>query len=55
MLAAACGLDQNREDFDEDDLYTAMDELNGHYKNLLEVLKDLKATSMRHQSATKAC
>jgi len=31
LLAAACGLDQAREDFDEDDLYEAMDELNGHW------------------------
>jgi len=29
LLAAACGLDQDREDFDEDDLYAAMDELTG--------------------------
>jgi transposase len=31
LLAAACGLDQAREDFDEDDLYGAMDELNGRW------------------------
>src|SRR2546421_2108840 len=31
LLAAACGLDQAREDFDEDDLYAAMDELNGRW------------------------
>ena len=31
LLAAACGLDQNREDFDEDELYAAMDELNGRW------------------------
>jgi hypothetical protein len=31
LLAAACGLDQSREDFDEDDLYAAMDELNGRW------------------------
>lgn len=31
LLAAACGLDQASEDFDEDDLYAAMDELNGHW------------------------
>jgi transposase len=31
LLAAACGLDQATEDFDEDDLYTAMDQLNGHW------------------------
>jgi len=31
LLAAACGLDQATEDFDEDDLYAAMDELNGHW------------------------
>ena len=34
LLAAACGLDQAREDFDEDDLYGAMDELNGHWVSL---------------------
>jgi transposase len=31
LLAAACGLDQAREDFDEDDLYAAMDELSGKW------------------------
>jgi transposase len=31
LLAAACGLDQLTEDFDEDDLYGAMDELNGRW------------------------
>ena len=31
LLAAACGLDQTREDFDEDDLYAAMDELTGRW------------------------
>src|SRR5512139_1411063 len=31
LLAAACGLDQASEDFDEDDLYAAMDELNGQW------------------------
>ncbi len=31
LLAAACGLDQGREDFDEDDLYAAMDALNGRW------------------------
>src|SRR5438094_880152 len=31
LLAAACGLDQDTEDFDEDDLYAAMDQLNGHW------------------------
>lgn len=31
LLAAACGLDQAREDFDEDDLYAAMDELTGRW------------------------
>jgi transposase len=31
LLAAACGLDQASEDFDEDDLYGAMDELNGRW------------------------
>ena len=31
LLAAACGLDQASEDFDEDALYAAMDQLNGHW------------------------
>jgi transposase len=31
LLAAACGLDQTSEDFDEDDLYGAMDELTGRW------------------------
>jgi transposase len=31
LLAAACGLDQGSEDFDEDDLYAAMDQLNGRW------------------------
>jgi transposase len=31
LLAAACGLDPATEDFDEDDLYAAMDELNGRW------------------------
>ena len=31
LLAAACGLDQATEDFDEDDLYAAMDQLNGRW------------------------
>ena len=31
LLAAACGLDQASEDFDEDDLYAAMDELTGRW------------------------
>ncbi len=31
LLAAACGLDQAGEDFDEDDLYAAMDELSGRW------------------------
>ena len=31
LLAAACGLEQASEDFDEDDLYAAMDQLNGHW------------------------
>ena len=32
-LAQACGLD-SKESFNEDDLYTAMDQLNGHWVNL---------------------
>lgn len=31
LLAGACGLDQGSEDFDEDDLYGAMDQLNGRW------------------------
>jgi transposase len=31
LLAAACGLDQARENFNEDDLYSAMDELTGRW------------------------
>jgi transposase len=31
LLAAACGLDQATEDFDEDDLYAAMDQLTGRW------------------------
>lgn len=31
LLAAACGLDQAKESFDEDDLYAAMDALNGRW------------------------
>jgi transposase len=31
LLAAACGLEQLSEDFDEDDLYAAMDELTGRW------------------------
>lgn len=38
LLAAACGLDQAREDFDEDDLYAAMDQLNGHWVPLEQQL-----------------
>jgi len=34
LLAVACGLDQANEDFDEDDLYGAMDQLNGHWAAL---------------------
>ena len=34
LLAAACGLDQATEDFDEDDLYAAMDQLSGRWVNL---------------------
>jgi len=38
LLAAACGLDQASEDFDEDDLYGAMDELNGRWVPLEQQL-----------------
>ena len=38
LLAAACGLDQAGEDFDEDDLYAAMDELNGRWVPLEQQL-----------------
>ena len=34
LLAAACGLDQATEDFDEDELYEAMDQLNGRWVGL---------------------
>jgi transposase len=34
LLASACGLDQATEDFDEDDLYAAMDELSGRWVGL---------------------
>ena len=34
LLAAACGLDQTAEDFDEDDLYAAMDQLTGRWVGL---------------------
>jgi transposase len=34
FLAAACGLDQATEDFDEDDLYEAMDQLNGRWVSM---------------------
>jgi transposase len=34
LLASACGLDQANEDFDEDDLYAAMDQLTGRWVNL---------------------
>ena len=34
LLAAASGLDQANEDFDEDDLYAAMDELNGQWVSI---------------------
>jgi transposase len=38
LLAAACGLDQATEDFDEDDLYAAMDELSGRWVPLEQQL-----------------
>ena len=38
LLAAACGLDQASEDFDEDDLYGAMDELTGRWVPLEQQL-----------------
>jgi transposase len=34
LLAAACGLDQKSETFDEDDLYEAMDALNGRWVSI---------------------
>jgi transposase len=34
LLAAACGLDQQSETFDEDDLYQAMDALNGRWVDI---------------------
>src|SRR5437867_2271503 len=38
LLAAACGLDQASEDFDEDDLYAAMDELSGRWVGMEKLL-----------------
>jgi hypothetical protein len=38
LLAAACGLDQASEAFDEDDLYAAMDALNGRWVPLEQAL-----------------
>ena len=38
LLAAACGLDQAGEAFDEDDLYAAMDALNGRWVPLEQAL-----------------
>ena len=38
LLAAACGLDPHRETFDEDELYEAMDALNGHWVSLEKAL-----------------
>lgn len=40
LLAAACGLNQASEDFDEDDLYAAMDELNGRWVGIEKRLYD---------------
>ena len=40
LLAAACGLDQASEDFDEDDLYAAMDELSGRWVGMEKQLYD---------------
>ena len=40
LLAAACGLDQATEDFDEDDLYAAMDELTGRWVGIERQLYD---------------
>ena len=40
LLAAACGLDQGTEDFDEDDLYAAMDQLSDAARTgLADILK----------------
>ena len=38
LLAAACGLDQTGEDFDEDALYAAMDELSGRWVRIEQQL-----------------
>jgi hypothetical protein len=38
LLAAACGLDPQRETFDEDELYEAMDALNGHWVSIEKAL-----------------
>src|SRR5579862_8537113 len=40
LLAAACGLDHGTEDFDEDDLYEAMDQLNGRWVGVEKQLYD---------------
>lgn len=40
LLAAACGLDHATEDFDEDDLYEAMDQLNGRWVGMEKQLYD---------------
>ncbi len=40
LLAAACGLDHGTEDFDEDDLYEAMDQLNGRWVGMEKRLYD---------------
>jgi hypothetical protein len=43
LLAVACGLEQAPEDFDEDDLYAAMDPLTGRWANLeKELYPDLR-------------
>jgi transposase len=38
LMAAACGLDQGAEAFDEEELYEAMDALNGHWVGIEKAL-----------------
>ena len=47
LLASACGLDQAREDFDEDDLYAAMDEFTGRWVGMEKQL-DPPPRNRRH-------
>src|SRR5260370_30435357 len=59
LLAAACGLDQGREDFNEDDLYAAMDQLNGHWvgieKQLYQKRSPQRVSIVLYHVATLYC